>query len=71
METGKSKVPKHLSGGERSFSTVSLLMALWDVSADCFRCLDEWDVFLDSVNRKLAANMLVSVCTHVVHGEES
>lgn len=49
-----------LSGGERSFSTVSLLLALWESAGGPLRCLDEWDVFLDGVNRDLAASMLVS-----------
>ena len=56
----RSKAPKNLSGGERSFSTVSLLLALWDTAMCPIRCLDEWDVFLDHVNRALAAKMLVS-----------
>ena len=50
-----------LSGGERSFSTVSLLLALWESTGGPLRCMDEWDVFLDGVNRDLAAGMLVSV----------
>ena len=53
------KVPKNLSGGERSFSTVALLLAMWDVAQSPIRCLDEWDVFLDSVNRGIAAKMLI------------
>ena len=48
-----------LSGGERSFSTVSLLLALWESAGGPLRCMDEWDVFLDGVNRDLAAQMLV------------
>ena len=53
------KVPKNLSGGERSFSTVSLLLSLWDTASSPLRCLDEWDVFLDAGNRGVAARMLV------------
>jgi chromosome segregation ATPase len=49
-----------LSGGERSYATVSLLLALWESAGGPLRCLDEWDVFLDQVNRDLAAGMLVS-----------
>ena len=56
-------MPKNLSGGERSFSTVSLLLALWDTAACPIRCLDEWDVFLDAGNRGVAARMLVSSIT--------
>jgi hypothetical protein len=53
------KLPKNLSGGERSFSTVALLLAMWDVTTCPIRCLDEWDVFLDLVNRKIAAKILI------------
>lgn len=49
-----------MSGGERSFTTVSLLLAMWELSPGPIRCLDEWDVFLDHANRQVAANMLVS-----------
>jgi chromosome segregation ATPase len=40
-----------LSGGEKSYSQLCLILALWHFMAAPFRCLDEWDVFLDSVNR--------------------
>jgi hypothetical protein len=53
------KTPKTMSGGERSFTTVSLLLAMWDLSNSPMRCLDEWDVFLDPANRSVAAKMLV------------
>lgn len=49
-----------MSGGERSFITVSLLLGMWALTPCPLRCLDEWDVFLDHANRKVAANMLVS-----------
>ncbi|ORX37312.1 hypothetical protein BD324DRAFT_440475 [Kockovaella imperatae] len=58
-EEARFKVPKNLSGGERSFSTVSLLLSLWDTASCPIRCLDEWDVFLDAGNRGVAAKMLV------------
>lgn len=50
---------KTLSGGEKSFSTISFLLAMWEAAGGPLRCLDEWDVFLDSINRNLAAKMLV------------
>jgi len=55
------KTPKTMSGGERSFTTVSLLLAMWKLSSSPIRCLDEWDVFLDTANRSVAAGMLVCV----------
>lgn len=49
-----------LSGGERSKTLVCLINALWNVQPPPLRCLDEWDVFLDSVARKNVETMLVS-----------
>ena len=42
---------RSLSGGEKSYSQLCLILSLWYFMATPFRCLDEWDVFLDSVNR--------------------
>ena len=48
-----------LSGGERSFSTVCLLLSLWNV-VDCpFRAMDEFDVYMDSMARKIAIETLM------------
>ncbi|KAI4165063.1 MAG: hypothetical protein LQ342_001340 [Letrouitia transgressa] len=56
---GKGREAKTLSGGEKSFSTISLLLALWDAMGAPVRCLDEFDVFMDSVNREVSAKMIV------------
>ncbi len=47
-----------LSGGEKSYSTVSLILALWEVMSPPFRFLDEFDVFMDAVNRRLALEQI-------------
>jgi DNA repair exonuclease SbcCD ATPase subunit len=51
-----------LSGGERSFSTVALLLALWEVMEMPFCAMDEFDVFMDQVNRRISVTMLVQAC---------
>lgn len=55
----KDKDPKSLSGGEKSFSTICLLLSLWEAINCPIRCLDEFDVFMDPVNRKIASHMLI------------
>ncbi|KAF8986017.1 Structural maintenance of chromosomes protein 6 [Entomortierella lignicola] len=55
----RDKDPKSLSGGEKSFSTICLLLALWDSMASSIRCLDEFDVFMDAVNRRISMQMLI------------
>lgn len=39
-ETG-NRGPKTLSGGEKSFSTICLLLSLWEAMGSPIRCLDE------------------------------
>lgn len=55
-----------LSGGEKSFSSICLLLAIWDSMGSPLRCLDEFDVFMDNVNRAISTNMLVSAARRSV-----
>ncbi|XP_050342425.1 structural maintenance of chromosomes protein 6 isoform X2 [Nymphalis io] len=48
-----------LSGGERSYCTVALLLALWECVELPFYFLDEFDVFMDPLNRKLMIELLL------------
>ena len=56
-----------LSGGESSFSTVALLLSLWEVIDTPFRIMDEFDIFMDAAHRKLSINMLVDFARTVPH----
>ena len=59
--SNKSRVTdmKELSGGERSYTQVSLLLALGEAIECPFRVMDEFDVFMDSVNRDTTIQLLV------------
>ncbi len=55
--TRRSSV-QSLSGGERSFTTLSLLLALSHVCEHPFRLMDEYDVFLDEISRNKTLEIL-------------
>ena len=58
------RVPvKQLSGGERSYSTLCLLLALKEATQSPFLALDEVDVFMDERNRRVALDLLTKVLT--------
>ncbi|KAJ9106077.1 hypothetical protein QFC21_001216 [Naganishia friedmannii] len=59
MNKHNSKDPRALSGGETSFATICLLLSIWECVACPLRCLDEFDVFMDAHNRKLAMSLLM------------
>ncbi|OKL63400.1 hypothetical protein UA08_02093 [Talaromyces atroroseus] len=50
---------KTLSGGEKSFSQICLLLSLWEAMGSPIRCLDEFDVYMDQINRKSSIDMLM------------
>ncbi|XP_065488237.1 structural maintenance of chromosomes protein 6 isoform X2 [Caloenas nicobarica] len=58
---------KSLSGGERSFSTVCFILSLWSITESPFRCLDEFDVYMDMVNRRIAMDMILKVADSQHH----
>ena len=47
-----------LSGGERSFAGISLLISIWSFMNCPLKVLDEFDVFMDNLNRKTVIEML-------------
>jgi len=52
---------KALSGGERSYCTICLLLALGEKLENPFRIMDEFDVFLDAKARRLVLQMLIEL----------
>jgi chromosome segregation ATPase len=50
---------KQLSGGERSYTTVAFTLALGSTTEMPFRAMDEFDVFMDSINRRIAMENLL------------
>ncbi|GMH47517.1 hypothetical protein TrRE_jg10257 [Triparma retinervis] len=66
-EASQTSDVKALSGGERSFTTLSLLLALGENLETPFRVMDEFDVFMDAVARKIALDTLVQCATAMVH----
>ncbi|XP_059501691.1 structural maintenance of chromosomes protein 6-like [Stegostoma tigrinum] len=54
-----------LSGGERSFSTVCFILSLWDTIESPFCCLDEFDVYMDMVNRRISIDLILRVADSI------
>ncbi|BGP23866.1 DNA repair protein rad18 [Rhodotorula toruloides] len=59
QQKAKQKDTKSLSGGEKSFSTICFLLTMWEAVGCPLRCLDEFDVFMDAVNRRIAMRMMI------------
>lgn len=60
---------KSLSGGERSFSTVAFLLSLWSIVESPILILDEFDVFMDQINRVFAMELIVSAAKETLSGQ--
>lgn len=54
---------RSLSGGEKSFTTLSFMLALAEVCQNPVRIMDEPDVFLDDASRNTAYKTLIEYCT--------
>ncbi|TNJ26472.1 SMC6 protein [Giardia muris] len=49
------------SGGESSFTSISLIVACWKLVKTAYAQIDEWDVFMDATRRREAFKQLVNV----------
>lgn len=68
-EGKETKDLKSLSGGERSFSTVAFLLALWSIVECPILFLDEFDVFMDQINRTIAMDLILSAAKDKLNGQ--
>ncbi|GBP54663.1 Structural maintenance of chromosomes protein 6 [Eumeta japonica] len=59
-ESRRAASTSSLSGGERSYCTVAFIMALWECVELPFYFMDEFDVFMDNVNRKIVMDLLLA-----------
>jgi len=57
----KKQKPKSLSAGERSFTAICFNMALWNAMEAPFSCLDEYDIYMDMLNRRISMDLLMRV----------
>ncbi|XP_073316439.1 structural maintenance of chromosomes protein 6B-like [Primulina huaijiensis] len=48
-----------LAGGERSFLTLCFALALPEMTESPFRVMDEFNVFMDAVSRKISLDVIV------------
>ncbi|KAJ6256574.1 hypothetical protein Dda_8438 [Drechslerella dactyloides] len=64
--TDTQRNAKTLSGGEKSFSQICLLLALWEAMGSPFRCLDEFDVFMDAVNRGVSMGLIIKAARNSI-----
>ncbi|EXJ95687.1 hypothetical protein A1O1_00810 [Capronia coronata CBS 617.96] len=66
---GRGRSVRTLSGGEKSFAQICLLLAIWEAMGAPIRCLDEFDVFMDAVNRSTSVNLLIEGARQSIGGQ--
>ncbi|KAI5180753.1 structural maintenance of chromosomes protein 6 [Nematocida sp. AWRm80] len=54
-----------LSGGERSFSGISFILSLWPLVSSPIQVLDEFDVFMDGLNRTAALKLIFQMAKRI------
>ena len=59
-----------MSGGEKSYATICLLLSLWEAISSPIRALDEFDVFMDSINRRISMKMMVGCASASANGAD-
>lgn len=59
-ETGPLRSVESFSGGEKSYGQIAFLFAIWGPMHSRIRGLDEFDVFMDNVNRRIALKLILN-----------
>jgi structural maintenance of chromosomes protein 6 len=59
-ETGPLRSVESFSGGEKSYGQIAFLFAIWGPMHSRVRGLDEFDVFMDQINRRVALKLILS-----------
>lgn len=55
------------SGGERTFATIALIIALWNTMNAPFYSIDEYDVYMDNINRLATTDLLMTAIENCGH----
>ena len=66
-EASQQENVMNLSGGERSFTTLALLLAIGEVIESPFRVMDEFDIFMDQASRKIALQTVCEMARKLNH----
>ncbi|KAI5960771.1 smc6 [Candida pseudojiufengensis] len=56
----KTRTVESLSGGEKSYTQIALLLSIWQTMNSKIRGLDEFDVYMDSINRSISIKLLLT-----------